>query len=797
MASLTVLRHGSLKTLIILLSLIVFVESYASGGDDGDRGLSGHHSPDFPLNGYVSGHLGVISPTYRLSYLIIAYRYLSHHPLSAQEQRHVLDSFAPYFSDLFFEDGFRVDLKQANAEIARQTYQTYPYYIEQSLSRWWKKSKKHPFSERVNRLIQGYPDPAKPFTKFQLACLRLKAIAHELEEAHLPEEKKQAILHTWLDAQDLVFNGESDGNTVREAIKKIPVDNLPLMQLDTRYLNAVSYFNSENEAEQLQAYELFTQLANNKQYPWHEWAAYLSYRALTRAACQEFSSTMPKSEQTQRLNNALTGMQTLTDKARDLAVKTAAKRYIRIIRGRLDPKGSLIERIGEINQKITRSNFSDVIFYTDLIALNWMPAQDLQALGLAEKASQNSDILFWVSHYLSTDKQKTFPIAYTHWVKSPDNQAWLLVALNTISEGSPSQQDTLLKAAKAVTAEQPGFFSIRSALIQALAVLKGNRRSAIRLRHALIDDTLAQLKAGEDFSTHIHFARMGIPLADSIDNLLSYGFFIPSPQLLSLYPDETPTPHPYFSPLEFSQALNNLPLSMLTQITGSRHLPQGARQELAASVWARAMLLQQYQVADSIALKAAQLNPAMKKYPLVGLTVKHPKERLKILVSALLYFPELSPIIHLKNTWTPEARYNTVYYGIKPRKIINRNSQTYWCDHGEINRIIYYDDRPSSLFSKGPWPNLLTALQQKQWHTEQEILQKLPNAAVWLADKATELAKQYPHDQENAELLALAINVTRVLACYKPNDPASQHAYATLKRLYPESEGAKRTPYYY
>ncbi|WP_131750996.1 hypothetical protein [Legionella erythra] len=593
-----------------------------------------------------------------------------------------------------------------------------------------------------------------------------------------------------------MFNGESDGNAVREAINKIQVDDIPLMQLDTHYLHAVSYFHSENEREQLQAYELFTQLANNKHYPWHEWAAYLSYRALTRAACQEFSSTMVKPEQTLRLNAALTGMQTLTDKAHDLAVKKAAKDYIRIIKGRLDPKGSLAERIGEINQKITRSNFSDVIFYTDLLDWNWMPAQDLHALGLAEKASQTADILFWVSHYLSTDKQRTFPIAYEQWLKSPDNQAWLLVALNNISEGSPSQQDTLLKAAKAVTVKQPGFFSIRSALIQALAVLKGKHPAAIRRRHALIDDTLAQLKAGEDFSTHIHFAKMGIPLADSIDNLLFYGFFIPSPQLLTLYPDETPTNHPYFSPLEFSQALNNIPLSMLSQLIDSKRLPQDARRELAASVWARAMLLQQQKVADGVALKAAQLNPAMKKYPLLSLTVKKPEERLKILVSALLYFPDLSPIIHLKNTWTPEARYNTVYYGIKPRKIINRNSQTYWCNHGEINRIIY-DDKPTPLFSKDPWPNLLTALQQQQWHTEQETLQKLPNAAVWLADKATELAKKYPHDQENAELLALAINVTRVLACYEPNDPASQRAYATLKRLYPESEGAKRTTYYY
>lgn len=184
------LRNFGLKILILLLSLIVFIDSHASGGDDDDRGLSGQHSPDFPLKSYVSGHLGVISPKYRLSYLIIAYRYLSHHPLSAQEQRHVLDSFATYFSDLFFaEDGFRVDLNQSNAEIARLTYQTYPYYAEQPLSRWWKKSKKRSLAQRVAMLTQGYPHPVKSFTKYQLAGQRLKAIADELAATTLPEEK--------------------------------------------------------------------------------------------------------------------------------------------------------------------------------------------------------------------------------------------------------------------------------------------------------------------------------------------------------------------------------------------------------------------------------------------------------------------------------------------------------------------------------------------------------------------------------------------------------------------------------
>lgn len=794
MTLLTVLRPVGLKTLTFMLSLFVFINSHASGGYDEERGLSGKHSPDFPLNGYVKGQLGVISPQYRLSYLIIAYRYLSNNPLSEKEQRHVLDSFAAYFSGLFVgENDFRVDLNQSNTAIAARIYHTSTAYVEKQLSHRWKESSQSQLSERVKTLIQACPAHVKPFTRFQLACQRLKAIANELEAASLPEETKHGVLQAWLNAQDLLFDGESDGHAVREAIHQIPVDHLPLMQLDTDYLKAVSYFNSQSEADQIQAYERLTRLAQNKQYPWHEWAAYLSYRALTRAACQEFNSGMARPEQIQRLNDALIGMQNVTREARDLTVKQAAKQYTRIIKGRLAPKETLLEEVRAMSQKITRTHFSDLIFYTDLLTWNSVEPLDLNAISPIETPPQGSELLLWISHYLSTDKQKTFPVAYTHWVKSPENRAWLLVALNNISEATPSQQHTLLNAAQGVTVQQPGFFSIRSALIRALSTLEGDHRLALVKRHALIDNTLAQLKEGQDFSTRRHFAKMGIPLADSLDSLLSYGFFIPSTQMLTLYPSEPPTAHPYFSPLEFSQALNHLPLSMLVKAIDSNRLPPDAQRELAASVWARAMVLHQYSVADKLALKTARLNPAMKNTLLLSLKAKNQDERLKIVVKALLYFPELSPIINLKNTWTPEIGYSTVHYGIKPRKITSRNSHTYWCNHGAINTAIY-DDKPDPEFS---WPNLFTVLQRKQLAHEQAQLQKLPNGAVWLADKANELAKKYPHDQENAELLALAINVTRVLACYEPNAPASQRAYVTLKRLYPESEGAKRTRYYY
>src|SRR5262249_10798123 len=46
--------------------------------------------PDRPLKGYAGGNLGVVLPSYYRSYLVVAYRYFSGHPLSKAERDNAL-----------------------------------------------------------------------------------------------------------------------------------------------------------------------------------------------------------------------------------------------------------------------------------------------------------------------------------------------------------------------------------------------------------------------------------------------------------------------------------------------------------------------------------------------------------------------------------------------------------------------------------------------------------------------------------------------------------------------------------
>lgn len=765
---------------------------HASGGDAHDnRGLYGEENPDFPLNDYVKGKLGVLHPQYRLSYLVVAYRYLTQRPLSEAEQQYVLDAVS---HQARFEIDVTVDAKQSTEEGNTHYYDDIEA-AENSDAVLWVKVIKQPLNEITSSITTHFPKRMQPFTKYKFALLRLKSVVNELETAKLPVEKKEAILQAWLNIQDKLFDKYLTASEASRLIAEIPTEQLSLLKLDLNYMQAVSYFNSDMEQSQLTAVELFTQLANNEAYPWHEWAEYLSYRTMTRMASPEVGS-IDIDKRKQLLTKASAGMHNLAVNAQDPAVKTAADDYKDIVLNRVNRKAVVINLVNTMLPSFTFNNFHKMIFFNNIDGTYYYQQDGYSpTIDWNEMTEGESEILFWVFHYRSKDKQITFPIAYEHWHKS-QAAAWLIVALNNIEAANPSQRKELLDAAAKITPDHPAFFSIRSILIKDIKLLEGDTLRSKSKRRTLIANTFAQLKPGSDFSTHEHFAKIGIPLARSIEELVNYGFFIPSASMLAIYEPIYETNHPYYSPIELSEALNYLPLSVLMKFIQSSKLPTLPQRELYASVWARATLLGKLAIADKIAKKTGELNPHLKPYIVLSLRTKNKEQRIDILTKALLYLPELSPIIHLKSTWLPQFDNTPIYNEIKPRKIGSSHSTTYWCDAGEINRRIYRED-PASEFSKASLEGMLTPAQQRELDEEQNQLSSLHNGTVWLLDRSYKMAKKYPKSKESPRLLALAINLTRVIDCYSSNSAEARKAFYVLKMFYPYSEAAIQTQHHY
>lgn len=779
------------KCLILIFCLIFYGLLHASGGDAHEnRGLYGKENPDFPLNDYVKGKLGVLQPQYRLSYLIVAYRYLTQRPLSEEEQQNVLDAVDRQVN---FEIDVTVDVNKSTEETENDHFNDIEW-AEGKDAVLWEKVIKLPINEITSFITINFPKKIQPFTKYKFALLRLKSIVEELETAQLPAENKNAVLHEWLNIQDKLLCKQLTANDTRELIAKIPTEHLSLLKSDLDYLQAVSYFNSDMEQSQLTATELFTQLANNKDYPWHEWAEYLSYRTMTRMACPELGSI--NVDKQEFLKKASSGMQSLAVNAQDPTVKIAANDYKDIIMSRFNREVAVKNLVNTMIPTITLNNFHKMIFFNNTDGSYYYRQDEYSPTVVWNEITENeSEILFWIYQYRSSNTQKAFTIAYERW-HSSQSAAWLLVALNKISAANPAQQKELLEAAAKIPPSHPGFFSIRYILINDVLLLEGDTRQSKLKRRKLIANTFAQLKAGSDFSIHEHFAKTGIPLARTLEELLNYGFFIPSKSMLAIYEPIYETEHPYYSPIELSLMLNHLPLSVLTEFIQSSKWPTLPKRELYASVWARATLLERPGIADRIAKETGKLNPHLKPYIDLTLKTKNSEQRIEILTKALLYLPELSPIIHLKSTWLPQFDNIPIYNEIRPRKISSSHSTTYWCNGGEINRRIFDEESPPQ-FSKIPWEGMLTLAQQKELDKEQKQLSSLPNGPVWLLDRAYKMAKKYPKSEESPELLALAINLTRFIDCYESNSAEARKAFYVLKMVYPNSEAAIRTRHHY
>src|SRR5882672_1079140 len=83
---------GVNRTLIAAAALAIFLAAGTinSCSYENPPLLEFDNRPDAPIDRYFAGRLGIIEQTYARSYLVVAYRYLSGHPLTAAEQKGVV-----------------------------------------------------------------------------------------------------------------------------------------------------------------------------------------------------------------------------------------------------------------------------------------------------------------------------------------------------------------------------------------------------------------------------------------------------------------------------------------------------------------------------------------------------------------------------------------------------------------------------------------------------------------------------------------------------------------------------------
>jgi hypothetical protein len=130
--------------------------------------------------------------------------------------------------------------------------------------------------------------------------------------------------------------------------------------------------------------------------------------------------------------------------------------------------------------------------------------------------------------------------------------------------------------------------------------------------------------------------------------------------------------------------------------------------------------------------------------------------------------------------------------------------RNWWCDvkggyhiaamvgPSETVNLLYPDQRPAT-------PAFVTAAERSAAERERRAILAEGPPAIFLAQAAIRMATQRPTDPSAAEALARVVDGWRFV-CHDRDDsanPLPQQAFALLHRLFPQSEAAQRTKYWY
>jgi hypothetical protein len=208
--------------------------------------------PDKPMSKFAAGQIGIPLPTWRRAFLVVAYRYLDENPLSAAEQRSLLN--------FFDNNGVR---EQSPADDA--------------VKRWLAERAKH--QEDPGPKVAVFRNGYSPYSGF----LNCPAPAFENAVITLHTRARQfgphsAELREWISGQDEVFHNCHEGTSTP---KVLPTNANALLRADRAYQIAAANFYSLQLPEALAEFDAISKDTSS---PWQQIAAYMAARTMIREA---------------------------------------------------------------------------------------------------------------------------------------------------------------------------------------------------------------------------------------------------------------------------------------------------------------------------------------------------------------------------------------------------------------------------------------------------------------------------------------------------------------------------------
>jgi hypothetical protein len=756
--------------------------------------------PDYPLDGFAGGNLGVVNPGFARSYLYVAYRYLSDKPFDSTENKALLRLWEERLNR---QSGFDVR--------------------EDAAKPWLEARKAVQGSKAVN--IHSYASlPGADYDFFlNVTPDAFRVAAETLADRIKKFGADSKIVADWLAAQDMVFSNSpmevqaevgkrKPGNAL---LPDLPAPGLPaLAKADRMYQRACAHFYAGNYDQALQLYRL---ISNDSTSPWSKTSAFMVARCLLRKA------TLTANRGVDGMQTALaeTELKTILNNSDLKEFHASASRLLAYVAIRARPEA----RLGELANSLRQTGQGDALFqrlwdYTLLLDNYGDPKEGGYPPVKIPKTPPASnfeprhgtiaqnDMTDWILAFQSKEP-KALDYSLEKW-RVTISLPWLVSCLTKMRVGHKGF-DEVLQASERVPTGSPGFATVafhRSRLFAA----SGNRDKAREIVDAVVSRPGLLTRPALNL-----FLAERMNLARSLDDLLLYAAREPAAVILWSPDDESGIPKDLEKLTDLKHyrkgerlidadgatVLNrDLPLDTLTTIAESDKLDPNVRREIAIAAWTRAILLDRPRNGKRLAAVLERLVPEVGKEDLRAyVDAKGDEARRIAAIYILLKTPGLTPVIGV---------------GL-PREVpINEVGQLqdygrWWCAQPKPEYVIDWGRRlqeragvigmPLGLLypdGKVTAPAFLSGDDKQAAAREWQALSTLDNAPNFMGRQVLSWAQRHPDDPRVPEALHLVVRAIRY-GCVDPRTPSdlSRRAFQMLHQKYPKSGWTAKTKYWY
>jgi hypothetical protein len=703
------------------------------------------------LNGYAyRGQLGVVRPHFARRYLVQAYR-----RMTGQEPLRAVGRLKP-----FYDEAERDAHQQWTALHVRVAGQTPGIGIDRNIG---------DYQFIVNCLGSAYA-----------------AAARTLNERMGRYGTASAEVRDWLKAQDRVFENCTSEHLVLPDPPPAGAD--PFIRGDRSYQIAAAYFYAMQYEE---AVRRFRQIAADQTSPWRPYGHYLAARALLRQA------TTAKDLDRAKLAESETEFRGVLQDPAASFLHASARGLLDRIALRANPT----ERLRILSAALSTRDVGDQELrdYESLMdtALGDTTVLDYEAIADRAALAATSDMNDWILVMQALGPAASAR-ALAKW-KQTNTLPWLAAALWKVPVGS-ADVAPLVQAGARIDESSPAYYTIAFLRVRLLAL--SDRNDEARAVLAGLPASAGLDGRAPDEETFNLISALRFKLARSLDELLAA-----APRVVvgnregawndTVYGAAPKGPRdPVFDDDAGQLFSTRLPLDRLVAATKSSALPGRLRLRVAAAAFTRAWLLNRFDQALAVAPVLRQLSPSLTADMRRFETAATPPDRHIAGLRLVLRTPGLRGSI--KGIEDDEDHSHPEL----AREFDHTFRRNWWCgSDDERGRTLADTDSQVMQFlypgNAVPYPAFLSQAEIAAVETERADIGSLGPAPNYLAGEAIKWAKARPSDVEAAEALAHAVEGTRWGCTNDETTRLSRAAFQTLHQIFPKTEWARKTKYWY